>query len=98
VVREKAARRIDLERIMAFDSSSRRISSSTELLLDKIEELYRTHADDLVAFASTFLKGREWDAEDVVQDAFLELLERPMLPENAAKFLRGVVRRKCAAL
>jgi DNA-directed RNA polymerase specialized sigma24 family protein len=62
--------------------------------------LYRTHADELRSLARAVL-GYHADAEDVVQDAFVNAwtlaTERPALSPPPLSWLRNEVRRIAAA-
>src|SRR5690348_8834536 len=65
---------------------------SPRLEREEIERLYRTHAKVLVVFASSVIGDRS-RAQDVVQQVFLRLMDRPMeRPENLAAYLYSAVR------
>lgn len=64
----------------------------TTLKSDEVEQLYRKHAKALVVFASALL-GSRLRAEDVVQQVFLRLIDRPVNhPENWLAYLFASVR------
>jgi DNA-directed RNA polymerase specialized sigma24 family protein len=77
---------------MAFDSLSPSIEHEV------FENLYRAHARELIKLAASILKDEDADAEDVVQDAFLELLVCDQMPREPAKYLAGIVKKKAAAV
>ncbi|HEU5235446.1 MAG TPA: sigma-70 family RNA polymerase sigma factor [Terriglobales bacterium] len=59
---------------------------------EEVERLYRTHAKVLVVFASSVVGDRS-KAQDVVQQVFLKLIDRPIEhPENWAAYLYSAVR------
>lgn len=63
----------------------------------RVGMLYAAKVERLQAVARKILgEEHELEAEDVVQDAFLVLLEQPALPKgNLASWLSTVVRRRC---
>lgn len=64
----------------------------TTLKRDEVEQLYRRHAKALVVFASAIL-GNRTKADDIVQQLFLRLLDRPLNhPENWPAYLFSAVR------
>jgi DNA-directed RNA polymerase specialized sigma24 family protein len=86
------------EGVMAFDQSfpghpTKKNETNTKNEL--VAELYRKHAADLVAFAAHALGDANGDAEDIVHDAMVVLLELQLMPANPAQYLRGIVRRNC---
>jgi RNA polymerase sigma factor (sigma-70 family) len=59
---------------------------------EEIEELYRKHAKVLVLFACASL-GERTRAQDIVQQVFLRLVERPVKrPDNPQAYLFSAVR------
>lgn len=64
---------------------------SRRLEQEEIEQLYRDHAKVLVLFASTMV-GERSRAQDIVQQVFLRLVERPIKrPDNARTYLFAAV-------
>ena len=59
---------------------------------EEVEQLYRDHAKVLVLFACATL-GERMRAQDIVQQVFLRLIERPVnRPDNAQAYLFTAVR------
>jgi RNA polymerase sigma-70 factor (ECF subfamily) len=57
-----------------------------------VEQLYRKHAEALVLFGSALL-GERTRAQDIVQQVFLRLVERPVKrPDNPQAYLFAAVR------
>lgn len=83
---------------MAFDSFTSSSKQTATARNRAFEALYREHAAELVKVATERLGGRAYDAEDVVQDAFLELLESKNPPANPVSYLKAAVRRRCAGV
>jgi RNA polymerase sigma factor (sigma-70 family) len=64
---------------------------SRRLERDEVERLYREHAKVLVLFACAML-GERTRAQDIVQQLFLRLLERPAeRPDNPRSYLFAAV-------
>lgn len=68
--------------------------SSPIAFRQEVSHLYRLHAAELRARAASSL-AEPSDAADVVQDAFVELLQRGKLPDQPLLFLRARVRGGC---
>ena len=85
---------------MAFDTSFPRraesVSTPTRAHQAVIQAVYSERADELTRLAAKLLGDNKHDAEDVVHDAMIVLLEMKTLPANPAAYLAGIVRRKCA--
>jgi RNA polymerase sigma-70 factor, ECF subfamily len=65
---------------------------SRRLEREEVEQLYRKHAKVLVVFASAML-GERTRAQDIVQQVFLRLVERPVKrPDNPQAYLFTAVR------
>jgi DNA-directed RNA polymerase specialized sigma24 family protein len=72
-------------------------AASNPLTRKELDALYRAHAGELRKQALAILRDQPWDADDVVQDAFVELMTRAERPKDALAYLGGVVRRMCMA-
>ncbi len=59
--------------------------------MDNFDKMYKTWFDKLVPVAAAILNGDEAGAEDVVQDVFVELVEKPVQIRDPERYLMRAV-------